>query len=131
MSRRLTSEQVSKFQQRLIRLANETRLKLRSALIEHPRICLPKIASTPAQNTEAWLELARQYPSDKTAKCSERLQQIDAALNEIELGLYGYCADCDGAIELERLLHDPACQRCGACGLEHEQKQSHSKRVWL
>ncbi|RMF07815.1 MAG: TraR/DksA family transcriptional regulator [Alphaproteobacteria bacterium] len=44
-----------------------------------------------------------------------RLMQIDAALQRIEDGEFGYCVACGEEIAPKRLLHDPAIPTCVAC----------------
>lgn len=43
------------------------------------------------------------------------LRRIDAALCQLDLGLYGICSDCEEPIEEERLEEDPCIQRCQCC----------------
>ena len=43
------------------------------------------------------------------------LQRIDAALQRIKDGEYGYCTMCGEDIELKRLNFDPAAPLCLAC----------------
>jgi DnaK suppressor protein len=43
------------------------------------------------------------------------LKQIDAALRRMEDGSYGYCLDCEDAINPKRLEFDPATPLCIAC----------------
>ncbi len=45
----------------------------------------------------------------------EELAEIDAALARIELGTYGHCEVCSGAIGRQRLLAVPLARRCLAC----------------
>jgi hypothetical protein len=44
-----------------------------------------------------------------------RLNQVNAALERIDQGKYGVCADCDKPIENDRLLLQPAATRCINC----------------
>jgi RNA polymerase-binding transcription factor len=43
------------------------------------------------------------------------LQRIDAAMDRIESGDYGYCLNCDEEIPLARLEFDPAIATCVDC----------------
>lgn len=43
------------------------------------------------------------------------LRQIDAAMQRIEAGDYGYCLDCDEPIAEARLEIDPSTPRCVVC----------------
>ena len=45
----------------------------------------------------------------------ERLQMIEAALQRIDDGEYGYCLACDEDIRVKRLAIDPAVTRCVDC----------------
>lgn len=45
----------------------------------------------------------------------DELAGIRAALRRLDAGVYGDCADCGGPIPLERLLLQPAAERCVAC----------------
>lgn len=44
-----------------------------------------------------------------------KLQMIDAALSQFEMGLYGVCADCEDHISVEELQKTPYLQRCKHC----------------
>lgn len=43
------------------------------------------------------------------------LQEVDSALERIDLGSYGICAVCHGVIEEDRLLADPLVRTCLEC----------------
>jgi DnaK suppressor protein len=43
------------------------------------------------------------------------IQRIDAALERVESGDYGYCLNCDEEIPLARLEFDPAVATCVDC----------------
>ncbi len=45
----------------------------------------------------------------------QRIENILATLSQIELNIYGLCADCERHIETERLCADPTTQRCHKC----------------
>ena len=45
----------------------------------------------------------------------ERLQLIEAALQRLDDGEYGYCLGCDEDIPAKRLAIDPAVTRCVDC----------------
>jgi len=59
----------------------------------------------------------------------ERLLRLDAAWCQLDLGLYGLCADCEEEIESERLQSDPSEQRCGACAEHFHQGHRHELRL--
>ncbi|QSX32429.1 TraR/DksA family transcriptional regulator [Shewanella avicenniae] len=55
-----------------------------------------------------------------------KLVRLDAALCQLDIGLYGLCSDCEADIEAERLSADPTEQRCHHCddqyNLQHRQE---------
>lgn len=60
--------------------------------------------------------LQLQHIALETARRREqRLSLIDAALGRIESGEYGFCLDCEEAIDERRLGVDPAALRCIRC----------------
>ena len=49
------------------------------------------------------------------ARRTAELRRIDAALQRVEDGEYGYCVECGEAIDPKRLEIDPAAPRCRDC----------------
>jgi len=51
----------------------------------------------------------------------DELAQVDAALHRLDRGSYGDCVDCGEPVALQRLLVQPAAERCAACqsAIEH------------
>ena len=45
----------------------------------------------------------------------EEMSQVEAALRRLDAGTYGDCAGCGEPIPLQRLLVQPAAERCAAC----------------
>lgn len=50
----------------------------------------------------------------------DELRLTEAALHRLDHGSYGDCADCGEPIALQRLLAQPAAERCAACQAVHE-----------
>jgi DnaK suppressor protein len=67
----------------------------------------------------------------KLADCGsfERLMRLDAALCQLDLGLYGLCSDCESEIEASRLQSDPTEQRCSICSSRYNQEHRHELRL--
>ena len=42
----------------------------------------------------------------------ERMNKLEAAISQMDIGQYGYCCDCEEKISEQRLERDPAAQRC-------------------
>lgn len=51
------------------------------------------------------------------------LRQVEAALHRLDAGTYGDCADCGDSIAWDRLLAQPAAERCAPCQAELERRQ--------
>jgi DnaK suppressor protein len=58
---------------------------------------------------------------------SDRLEQINAALQRIERGVYGICAKCGKEINSKRLEAEPAAMTCMDCLSAKEQSFSAPK----
>jgi len=57
----------------------------------------------------------------------DELAQVESALQRLDAGTYGDCADCGDPIPLPRLRVQPAAQRCASCQLAAEQAHAHSR----
>ena len=77
-----------------------------------------ELLHTPAQ---LWPERLSHYCPSFAAATKRRLEQVQAAISQIKLGIYGTCADCEAVIGAERLMQDPALQRCEACDKKAQQ----------
>ncbi len=53
----------------------------------------------------------------------DELAQVRAALQRLDLGVYGDCADCGDPIPMARLTAQPAALRCAACQTAYEHKR--------
>jgi DnaK suppressor protein len=52
---------------------------------------------------------------DNQRRAAAMLKRIEAALRRMEEGDYGFCLDCDEAINPRRLEYDPATPLCVTC----------------
>ncbi|MBU98982.1 MAG: hypothetical protein CMM24_01320 [Rhodospirillaceae bacterium] len=43
------------------------------------------------------------------------LRRVEAAIERLKSGNFGYCIACDGKIPIKRLKFDPACTTCIKC----------------
>lgn len=76
------------------------------------------------QAADEWADHPKLQPWPALQQPLARLKQVDAALCQWQLGLYGLCSDCEVQLSEEQLYADPCMQRCGVC----EQKHQHSKK---
>ena len=51
----------------------------------------------------------------ETAQLNHLLEEVDEALQRINVGSFGVCEHCQGTIEDERLLTDPLVRVCLEC----------------
>ncbi|MBW8190191.1 hypothetical protein K0504_04005 [Neiella marina] len=69
--------------------------------------------------------------SQEVNRILNRLRAVDASLAQTELGLYGFCADCEKSIETDMLQRDATTQRCYACDQIHKHVIKNNKRILL
>lgn len=62
-----------------------------------------------------WPDLMKRWLTPELQLRSQRLELVQAALSQMDMGLYGLCSDCECRIERELLMQDPARQRCQRC----------------
>ena len=69
-------------------------------------------------------EAAQRLLSDLRGALAQRdldeMAQLEAALQRLDSGTYGDCADCGESISPQRLRVQPAAQRCAACQADRE-----------
>ena len=58
----------------------------------------------------------------------DEMAQVGAALQRLDTGTYRDCADCGEPISLQRLLAQPAAQRCAPCQAASELARDRSGR---
>ena len=77
-------------------------------------------------------EAAQQQLADvSTAREQHELDElalVEAALHRLDTATYGDCVQCGKPIALQRLLVQPAAQRCAPCQAELEREHEHALR---
>lgn len=63
----------------------------------------------------SWPELLATIYSEPLQQLRNKLEMVEAALSQIQIGQYGSCSDCEQSISSETLLMDPTEQRCDQC----------------
>jgi RNA polymerase-binding transcription factor DksA len=84
-----------------------------------------------SSSVDGWIDLLYQYNDSHSFEIRRQLERIAAAQQQLDLGLYGLCSDCESPIAIERLEQDPSQQRCGICEARYNKLSASSKRVWL
>jgi len=73
---------------------------------------------------QADAELREQSASRTEQHALAELQRCRAALQRLDEGLYGDCADCGQAIPLARLMVQPEAERCAPCQSAWERRHA-------
>ncbi|MEX2504370.1 MAG: TraR/DksA family transcriptional regulator [Egicoccus sp.] len=63
----------------------------------------------------ATIAFERQQVAALLASAKKRLGELEEGRERLRSGDYGFCADCGGAIPMERMLAIPAVRRCTTC----------------
>ena len=61
------------------------------------------------------VELTSRLDLPKVEQSLAHLKRLDAALCQMDLGLYGLCSDCEEPLAIAQLEQDPTLQRCPRC----------------
>lgn len=103
-----------------LQLLNAELLQVRQALLlrlseSNNLIHHALVATLHKHNPEQWLELLQKQLGTEYRDIILRLEQLEAAICQIDIGQYGYCCDCEEKIDPQKLLIDPTIQRCSNC----------------
>ena len=74
---------------------------------------------------DKFLDLLLKIELPLIAHKTDKIKNIDAALNNLDIGMFGSCSDCEEPIEAERLNENPTIQRCLSCENSYS-KQKHN-----
>lgn len=94
-----------------------------------------RLAISSKQHLNALVEKVDTMSADmliSSLSCSEshslnvykiQIKSIDAALQGMNLGLYGLCSDCEIELDIEELFACPTKQRCPNCENKYQQQK--------
>lgn len=85
-----------------------------TATVELDQSSVGRLSRMDAMQQQAMAQNTRQ-------RAELELRRIEAALRRCDDGSYGYCADCDEAIDPRRLELDPAATLCITCAEKRDQ----------
>jgi len=71
--------------------------------------------ATPDLGDQSVADLVADVDQAEVTRDLAEVRALDAAIRRVLDGSYGLCADCGGAIPLERLRAQPSASRCVAC----------------
>ena len=121
--------QLNIYQQKLISSLGKLRLDITEILVRsnHSSHLLVAKLIEKMSNDEL-VELSNKINIPSISHKISEIGEIDAALNNIQIGLYGLCSDCEEAISAEQLNAQPTTQRCIKCDVKYKkQKYNHLK----
>jgi len=64
-----------------------------------------------------------EYAGSQERRDADELELVQSALRRLDTGTYGDCADCSEPIALQRLLAQPAAERCAPCQTAWEHRR--------
>ncbi|MCP5078829.1 MAG: molecular chaperone DnaK [Psychromonas sp.] len=79
--------------------------------------------------TDDLIEFAVKIENPNLKENIEILKKIDASLVSIELGMYGFCSDCEGELIISDLEKVPTTQRCRSCETKYQKQRNNNYRL--
>lgn len=80
-------------------------------------------------SSDELIELIQRIDLQTLSAPIKEMIKIDAAFNNMQIGMYGLCSDCEEPISLERLKNDPTIQRCNNCAGKYQQQKYNHYRL--
>jgi RNA polymerase-binding transcription factor DksA len=77
----------------------------------------------PNMSSDELLDITSRFPQPPISSKTSSMKSIDAALNNIEIDMYGLCADCEKEIGIEQLKLEPTKQRCSVCERKYQKQK--------
>ncbi len=109
----MDDKQIETYRQHLLALRTEIEHDSETTADARKPVELDQTMVGRLSRMDALQEQAMQVETER--RRHQELQRIEAALERIDEGEFGYCAVCGDEIELKRLEHDPTVPTCIAC----------------
>ncbi len=71
------------------------------------------------KDKNSWIDLLHGVTIEEIRPIIKSLDKVEASLSQMEMGLYGVCAECEKPIANEILFRNPSHQRCDSCHQEY------------
>jgi len=126
----ISETQLNQYQQALLHSLDKLRHSMAEILI-HSSNAGHNLTAQQLQtlSVDDLLELALKVENPSITHQISEMKNIDAALNNMQIGMYGLCADCEEEIETARLNLDPTTQRCLACQKIYEKQKYNNYKL--
>ncbi|KPU82696.1 hypothetical protein JI57_03680 [Psychromonas sp. PRT-SC03] len=126
----LNETQLANFQDGLLMRLNLQRINIIDLLNTLPASdCAIKEKALSLFSCEELITISKDIDLKALKEKIKILKNIDAALSNLHLGMFGVCSDCEEEIELERLKEDATQQRCQRCAEKYNKQ--HFKQYLL
>ena len=124
MMQAITSEQQLILQQHLLTEFAQIKEKVKVRLTVSSKESLNQLVDqVDNMNADMLIENLLHCESHSLNLYKQQIQSIDAALQGIDLGLYGLCSDCETPLMIDELLACPTKQRCQSCETKYQQQK--------
>lgn len=107
-------------EQRLLAVAEERRHDFLQTLQQLDATLADTLQQLP---TDEWPDYTPLSAWPQLQPQLKALKQVDAALCQWQIGLYGLCSDCEAELTHEQLYADPCRQRCDPCEQKYRKAQ--------
>ncbi|WP_094751945.1 TraR/DksA family transcriptional regulator [Psychromonas sp. CD1] len=112
----LTEKQLANFQNSLLKQLNLQRINIIDTLETLPASdCVTPEKKLALFSCDELIIISKNVEIKVLKDKIKTIKNIDAALSNLNIGMFGLCADCEESIELERLKKDATLQRCQCC----------------
>ncbi|MEL0628595.1 molecular chaperone DnaK [Psychromonas aquatilis] len=120
----ITSEQQVLLQQQLLIELSKIKEKVKTRLaVSSKKYLNDLVDQVDYMNADVLIDNLMLSESHSLSLYKQQIQSIDAALQGIELGLYGLCSDCEAPLTIDELLVCPTKQRCQGCETKYQQQK--------
>lgn len=120
----ITAEQQQRLQQTLLNEFAALKEKIKSRLSISSKPALNElVAKVDEMSADMLIDSLVHSQSHSLNLYKQQIKCIDAALQGMEIGLYGLCSDCEDNLNVEALFECPTQQRCPACEEKYQQQR--------
>lgn len=85
-----------------------------------------ELADVPDVGDQSVIELLQDLDNATVHRAVEEIRDIESALQRMDEGHYGHCADCGLPIDYKRLEASPTAKRCLPCQEQYEKTHAHA-----
>mgnify|MGYP000529989438 CR=1 FL=1 len=112
----ITKNELLQLEQTLLRerkiLQKEVLFFLHQTSLESHKILAERLEQL---DKNCWIEILQKAYIEELHPIVKSLDKVEASLSQMEMGLYGLCADCERPIHQDILFRNPSHQRCDSC----------------